>query len=246
MVLKRNNPIRVSVCMPTYNASRYVEEAIESVLAQNHRQFELLIADDGSQDNTLKVISQYRHHPKVRIFSNEKNLGPGTTRNKLVCLSKGEYITPCDDDDLMLQNNLKKLSHYLDIHPMIGMVYGDLLVLDVGKDGALLSKPCISGKDPDQTWDLLENAIGHPGCMIRKSLILKVGGYDETVYSVDDWSLWLKLSEITKFKYLEGKIYYVWRKNPQSITRNDPKANSDLQRLIREAVQRRYGIKNYI
>jgi len=228
--------------MPAYNASQYVGEAIESILAQNYEPFELLIADDASTDDTFKLISRYKRNPKIRIYSNKKNLGPGATRNKLIGLSKGEYITPCDADDLMLPGNLKRLSRFLDVHKNIGMIYGDVLVLEVNKSGALISAPGILGREPDQAWDLLDNVINHPGCMIRKSLILKIGGYDETVYSVDDWSLWLKLNEITKFKYLKGETYYLWRRNPKSITKTDSRRHSDVLKIVSEAIERRYGI----
>ncbi len=239
----RENGVKVSVLMPVYNASQYVEEAIESVLAQDYGPFELLIADDGSKDSTLEVISQYKRHPKVRIYSNKKNLGSGATRNRLVRLTKSEYITPCDSDDLMLPGNLRKLSHFLDAHSRIGVVYGDLLVLEVDKDNAPLSPPCVLGGDHDQVWDLLDNAVNHPGSMIRKSLILKVGGYDETVYSVDDWSLWLKLAEITKFKHLKGEIYYVWKRRSTGLTKTNPRRRSDVLKIVSEAIERRYDIR---
>jgi len=77
--------------------------------------------------------------------------------------------------------------------------------------------------------------------MIRKELITRVGGYDENAYSIDDYSLWLKLSEIAKFKYLEDEVYYVYRRHPASLTRTDKSRFETKQRLIREAIKRRYG-----
>ncbi len=215
--------------------------AIESVLAQDYDSFELLIVDDASKDDTVKMIQKYRRHPKVRIYFNPKNLGVGATRNKLVHLAKGEYITPCDGDDLLLPGNLKRLSEILDSYPRFGVVYASVLVLDVDKENKILKIPQIRGKNYKKAWDLMENVVNHPGSMIRKPLILKVGGYDETVYSVDDWSLWLRLAEVTKFKYLENEIYYLWRRNPMSVTRVDRKFASDADKIIQEAIQRRYG-----
>jgi len=228
--------------MPAYNAARFIKEAIESVLAQDYRPFELLIADDGSTDDTFKIIKDYKAHPKVRICSNRKNLGVGATRNKLVRLARGEYITPCDADDMMLPGNLKRLSVFLDAHPNTGAVYADCLVLETDKDNDLLMAPYILGKDHRKIWDLIDNPINHPGSMIRKSLILKVGGYNENVYSVDDWDLWLRLAEITQFKYLKGEVYYVWRRNPKSLTQTDKRWHRDYRSIIGEAIKRRYGI----
>ncbi len=233
--------LKVTVAMPAYNASRYIREIIQSVLAQDYDSFELLICNDASKDNTLKIINEFRTHPKVRIFSNKTNLGPGATRNKLSRLAKGQYITPCDADDLMLPGNLKRLSGILDADPHCGVVYANVLKLDVNKENKILKIPQVLGKNYKKAWDLMENAINHPGSMIRKSLILKVGGYDETVYSVDDWSLWLKLAEVTEFKYLEKEIYYLWRRNPASATRVDKRFSSDADKIIQEAIRRRYG-----
>ncbi len=237
-------PIKVSVLMPVYNAGVFIKEAIESVLQQNDEAFELLIADDGSTDHSFKIINNYKTHPKVRIYSNGRNLGVGATRNKLVRLSSGKYITPCDADDLMLPGNLARLSKLLDTNLNVGAVYADFLVLKIDKDKKLLAAPSIQGKDHRKFWDLIDNPFNHPGSMIRKSLILKVGGYDEEVYSVDDWDLWLKLAEITQIRHLKGEIYYVWRRNPSSLTRTDKRWLHDSQKIRREAMKRRYGI-NY-
>lgn len=241
MAGKYSNHIQVSVCMPAHNASQYIEEAIESVLAQDYGPFELLIADDGSTDDTFRIIKGYRTHPKIRVYSNKKNLGVGAARNKLLRLGRGKYITPCDADDMMLPGNLKRLSGFLDTHPNIGVVYADCLVLETSKDNHLLTAPYVLGKDYHTVWDLIDNAINHPGSMIRRPLVLRVGGYNETVYSVDDWDLWLKLAEITQFKYLKGEVYYIWRRNFGSLTRTDKRWYLDYQRIFREAVKRRYG-----
>lgn len=242
----RTNRLRVSICMPAYNASQYVEEAIESVLAQNYDPFELLIADDGSTDNTLELINQYKRHPKVRIYSNRRNIGPAATRNKLVQLAKGEYMTPCDADDLMLPGNLRRMSRFLDTHLRIGVVYANFLLLNTTQDNKISSDPKVFGKDYHKAWDLRENTFNHGGSMIRKKLILAVGGYDETVFSIDDWSLWLKLTEITRAHYLTHEIYYVWRRNPKSITRTDKQNYTDSRRIIAEAFSRRNHIPSRI
>lgn len=229
--------VKVTVAMPAYNASCFIREAIESVLAQEEDRFELLMIDDASTDETLKIMKSYRRDPRVRSYANKRHLGVGATRNRLLRLAQGNYITPCDADDLMLPGNLKRMSGILDKHPAIGTVYADTLVIEMDQEGI----PLILGRDYRKAWDLFDNSINHPGSMIRKSLMVKVGGYDETVYSTDDWSLWLKLAEVTRFKYLRGEIYYVWRRHSKSLTRTDPHWASDVKRIKREAIQRRYG-----
>ncbi len=233
--------MKVTVAMPAYNAAPYIREAVESVLAQEFEPFELVVVDDASVDSTWKHLKGYSKHPKVRLFRNRRNLGAGATRNRILHLARGEYITPCDADDLLLPRALKRLSQYLDRHPGIGAVYGDILELMTDRDKTLIRPPMICGMNHVETWDLIENAVNHAGSMIRKSLVLKVGGYDESVYSVDDWSLWLKLAEISRFKYLQGEVYYVWRRHPSSLTQTDRNWHRDVEKIRLEAIQRRYG-----
>lgn len=233
--------MKVTVAMPAYNAAEYICEAIESVLAQDFEPFELVVVDDASRDDTRRLVKRYAKHPQVRIFQNRRNMGSGATRNRLLRLAQGQYITPCDADDLLLPGALSRFSRYLDEHPRVGAIYGDILELMTDKRKAMVRAPQLCGKDYRQAWDLVENAVNHAGSMIRKSLMMKVGGYDECVYSVDDYSLWLKLAEITRFKYMRGEIYYVWRRHPDSLTQTDKYNDRDVEKIQREAIQRRYG-----
>lgn len=231
--------------MPAYNASRFIREAIESVLLQDYDNFEFLIIDDSSTDDTWEIVQGYKNLPKVRIYRNKENLGVGATRNRLLRLARGQYISSCDADDIMLRGNLKTLSRYLDTHSNVGVVYSDILVMERDNKDRILKPPYIDGKDCNKSWDLIEedSLINHGGSMIRKSLMLKVGGYEEIVYSIDDWGLWFKLVEITKIKYLKGEVYYVWRRHPKSLTRTDKRWQADRSKIIGNAIKRRYGFK---
>jgi glycosyltransferase involved in cell wall biosynthesis len=233
--------VKVTVAMPAFNAAEYIGEAIASILDQEFESFELVIVDDGSTDSTWNLMKQYAKHPKVRVLRNAKNLGAGRTRNLLTELASGEYITPCDADDLLLPGVLRKFNDYLDSHPGVGAVYGDVLELMTDPDKIVVRPPTLYGKNADDGWDLIENTVNHAGSMIRKSLMVQVGGYDESVYSIDDWSLWLKLAEITRFKYMKGEISYVWRRHPSSLTQTDRNWHRDVEKIRNEAIARRYS-----
>ena len=101
------NP-RLSVLLSAYNAENYITEAIESILNQEFRDFELLIADDGSDDNTRLVIDSYSYDSRVRILHNEKNEGKTITINRLFVLSRGTYVTIHDADDISLELRFQK------------------------------------------------------------------------------------------------------------------------------------------
>lgn len=237
--------MKVTVAMPAFNAEAYVEQAIESVLSQQFRSFEVIVFDDRSTDDTWRRIRKYASRPLVRIGRNPRNLGAGATRNAIMQLARGTYIVPCDADDLMLPGALSRLSRFLDGNPRAGAVYADVLEVIVDAHDVVTQPPGICGQDHRRTWDLIENAINHPGSMIRRRLIERVGGYDENVNSVDDWSLWLKLAEISRISYLPGEIYYMWRRRPSSMTRTDRNWHRDATRIRAEAVARRYGASGH-
>src|SRR5690242_9380591 len=99
--------------MPVYNASSYLREAIESILNQTYSNFEFIIINDGSTDNSLEIIRSY-HDPRISVVNNETNLGIIKTRNKGLKLAKGKYIANMDADDISLSSRLEKQVQYLE------------------------------------------------------------------------------------------------------------------------------------
>ncbi len=233
-------PLTVSVIMPAFNAATYIREAVDSVLAQRFEAFELLVADDGSTDDTRAILDGYQqHHACPRPPQSAQHRRRAATRNRLIAQARGRYITPCDADDIMLPGNLRCLSTFLDEHMDVGVVYGDLLSLRLGPNDELVEPPTICGADCNKTWDLFENVVNHGGSMSRRDILIESGGYDEQVASVDDWSLWLRVAERTRIHYLRGGLYYVWRRHVRSMTRTDARAQADTRRIVAEASIRR-------
>ncbi len=236
--------VKVSVIIPAYNTEKYIEETIESVINQQFNSFEVIIINDASTDRTLQIANKFKLHPKVKIFSNRKNMGDGVTRNRLIAKAQGSYITPCDSDDLMLPNNLSRLSKILDSSPKIGAVYGDIIWVEMDKP----NKPCVCAKNFQHSWDIIKNATNHAGAMFRKNLMQEVGGYDERFRShMLDRDLWMKLSEITEFQYLQGEFYYLWRRHSASLTRSKKiieKSKIHYRQMLKNTLERRYG-KNH-
>ena len=186
--------VDVSVVMPAYNAEPFIADQIDSILAQEHDAFELLICDDQSTDGTLQIIRRYAEAPEVRVFENPTRLGAGATRNRLNRLARGRYLTPCDADDLMLPGNLRRLQDFLERHPDVGMAYASYLMLETDGEGRLVRPPWVRGKRHSESWDFVEFVANHAGSMMRTDLVLGVGGYDETIPILDSVSLTLKLA----------------------------------------------------
>ena len=233
--------IEVSVVMPAYNAERFIDEQIASVLAQDFRCFELLVADDCSDDGTWERIRRHAADPRVRTCRNQQRLGAGATRNALNRLARGRYLTPCDADDLMLPGNLSRLHAHLEANPQAGMAYGAYLMLEADGSGRLMSPPWIRGKDHRGTWDFCEFVANHAGSMMRRALVLEVGGYDEDIPILDSVSLTLKLAEVCALDYVAGEVLYAYRRHPNSTSARHPDWYPTFQELVRAAMKRRTG-----
>jgi len=230
--------------MPAYNAGKYIRESIESVLSQDYNSFELLICDNCSQDDTPDILKTYRKHPRVRILRNNQDLMVGAARNKLLSSAFGKYISPYDADDIMLPGNLKRLSGFLDKHPAYNMVYADVLAIETRNDMILYAPSIVPRANKTFRWDIIENRVIHGGSMMRVDSVKKVGGYNELVYSVEDWDLWLKLAEIGEIKHLQGEVYYVWRRHPKTLSHSPQRIwRAESINIISEAIKRRYGVE---
>ena len=111
----------VSVIMPVYNGEKYLAEAIDSILVQTFTDFELLIVDDGSQDNSAEIIRSYvKRDSRIRFFQQEQNEGSANARNRGIANAKGEFIAAMDCDDVSLPERLQKQVDFLESHPEIG------------------------------------------------------------------------------------------------------------------------------
>ncbi len=173
----------VSVVMPTYNRANLLNNAINSILNQTHKNFELIIIDDGSKDNTENIVLSY-NNPKIRYHSNQTNKGISYSRNKGFNLAKGKYIMIMDDDDFSLPDRMEKQVNFLENNPNIDVVIGQI------KDFELT--PLFH----DQiALELLQhNPIGNANIMYRKDFAQKHNiTYNEDLPISEDWNYWLDM-----------------------------------------------------
>jgi glycosyltransferase involved in cell wall biosynthesis len=172
--MKKNTPL-ISVVMPVLNGEKYIGEAVKSVLNQTFKKFELIIINDGSTDNTLKVIDQFKDK-RIRIIINEKNLGLVKAINKGIFAAKGKYIARCDADDINKEDRFKKQIDFLEKNSNYVLVGSTVELIDeLGKkiDESLVRKGYNSLPITDaqiRKEVLVRNPISHPSIMIRKSL----------------------------------------------------------------------------
>lgn len=201
---------KVSVVLPTYNGSRFLKRAIQSVLTQTFLDFELVIVDDGSSDKTPEIAKEYSVlDPRVKAVRNEQNLGIQKSLNKGLREARGEYIARIDDDDEWTDSSkLSRQAKYLDAHSDCVLVGTGTIVVD--ESGRELFRFLNPETDIRIRRRLLgKNCFTHSSVMFRKSVAMQFNGYDEnkSARHVEDYDLWLKLG--TKGKLANLPIHAV-------------------------------------
>lgn len=187
---------RVSVLVPAYNAARFLAEAIESVLAQTHEDFELLIADDGSRDGTLELARGYaRRDARVRVLENPQNFGTVRTRNRLFDEAdpKSAYFALLDADDACLPERFAMQLDFLEAEPEHALVGGNLILID--EAGAEIARR----EYPSRYEDIVRvitrmNPIAQPAAMLRRAAVEAVGRYDARYPQCQDYDLWMRMA----------------------------------------------------
>jgi len=194
--------MKISVLMPVYNAEKYIEAAVDSILKQTFTDFEFIIINDGSTDGTLDILEGYaKRDSRIRLISRE-NKGLVATLNEGLALAKAPLIARMDADDVSVINRLMLQKEYLDEHADILCVSGDYEVIDekgrvvtrlkVPVEPELISSQLLKGHSP----------MVHPATMFRKRAIDEVGPYSGNYLHAEDYDLWLRFDEIGKLANL--------------------------------------------
>jgi glycosyltransferase involved in cell wall biosynthesis len=200
---------KVSVVLPVYNAGLYVKEAIDSIINQSFKDFELLIFNDGSTDNSLEIIHKFEDS-RIRIVNYEKNIGLIQLLNNAFSEAKGEYIARMDADDISFPKRFEKQVAFLDQHPDHGVVGTQMEF--IGSE-EIIKKPC---QDEEIRWWIFKGSpLAHPSVMIRK-LILEQHqlNFKKEAYVVEDFDLWWRMAFHTKLANLKS-VELKYRLHPQ-------------------------------
>jgi CMP-N-acetylneuraminic acid synthetase len=222
---------KVTVYIPTHNYGRFVAQAVESVRKQTLEDWELIIINDGSTDETAEVLAPYEDHPRIRVI-HQQNQGLAVTNNIALRLGRGEYIMRLDGDDYLDENLLLVLSNVLDTKPDIGLVYPDYYL--VSADGEIIEQ--VRRKKIDEEVFLLD-LPAHGACtMFRRDLLVEIGGYLEDFACQDGYELWLRFIRRHKPFNVNLPLFY-YRQHAASLTRDQAKI-LETRRRIKEKFAR--------
>lgn len=204
----------VTIYIPNFNYSAYIEKAIESVLQQSLSDFELLVIDDGSTDGSREVISKYEGHPRVRIILQD-NIGLNRTNNVALRAARGRYIMRLDADDYLDRNALFVMVGELDSHPDVGLVFPDYYCIDAS--GAITS---IERRNDFTEHVTLLDLPAHGACtMIRTDALRSIEGYSEAYRCQDGYDLWLRMIGRYQVRNISLPLFY-YRRHSANITDN--------------------------
>ena len=181
---------RVSVVMSVYNCSSDVGRAIRSILDQTYRNFEFIIVDDASTDNSMEIVARF-DDPRIRVLSNRENLGLASSLNRGIRAARGEFVARMDCDDVSLPARLKHQVRYMDRNPEV-TVCGSF-VRAFGHGSGVWHVP--TEHEEIRAQLLFNNSISHPSVMMRKSHLDTLPYvYEEGRRRVEDYELWVRIS----------------------------------------------------
>ncbi|GAP13465.1 glycosyltransferase [Longilinea arvoryzae] len=213
---------KVSIIIPTYNSARFLPATLQSVLAQTYRDYEILVVDDGSTDDTPAVLQPYRYEI---TYIHQENKERSAARNNAIDQASGEYVAFLDSDDLWAPEKLKRQVAVLDAHPEVALVYCQARYIDENGQPTAFCGDWIDGPKGDELViaDYFEallggNVISGGGStsMVRRWMLNQVGPFDVTLNHGEDWDVWLRLSRLGPFAYLPEPLtsyrVYGWKR----------------------------------
>lgn len=212
----------VSICIPVYNHEITLRETLLSAIHQSYENIEIVIVDDCSSDNSMKVISQF-HDPRMRVYRNEHNLGMVGNWNKTLSLARGEFVLMLHGDDRLYVTSIEKKVDLMNADKDVMLAFSASMVINEDSVILLERHPFKTKRVIDGKWLALKsyrsrNIYGEPGnVMFRAEVARQLGGFaDNTIYATD-WDLWLRCSCLGKVAY-SNEVLMEYRITQTNVT----------------------------
>jgi len=236
--------ITFSVVIPAYNAADTLGEAIDSVLAQTRQDFEIIVSDDGSSDNTAEVAAGFADQ-RVRVYR-QGNAGPSAARNLGIAHAEGEFVSTLDSDDLWLPDYLVEMGRALEENPQAGFAYTDAWILHEASGRFRQATVAIAEQHPPAPTlpreqfitELLQRNFLHNSVTMRRAVLEQIGGYDPRLSHGEDYELWLRIA-ISGFAPVRvaGPLA-IWRDRPGSLTEDQAAMAAAPSAIYRAVLER--------
>lgn len=205
MKIKNKSP-KVSIIIPTYNRSRLIGRTIKSILEQTYMDFEIVVIDDCSNDDTANIIAGF-NDARIKYIYLSQHKGASFARNEGIKIAFGEFIAFADSDDVWLKEKLEKQVHILSTAPDdLGLVYSAVWKVSGKRKVLFPGKNLRAKRSGDIHKELLFGNFVPIHVLLRKECLGRVGMFDEKLPRLQDWDLWLRLSKKYKFLYLNEPL----------------------------------------
>ncbi len=228
----------VTVYILSHNYARYLPQAVESVINQLYDDWELLLIDDGSEDNSTAIMEGYaaQQPDRMRAFSHQPGKGLTACANLALKEARGRYIIRLDADDYFDESALLVMATYLDRHPDVGLVYPNYFYINAEGDMLGVEDRKRIGTEVD-----LLDFPAHGACtMVRKRNLKALGGYNETYDRQDGWDLWLRFTNRYQVGNVSTPLFY-YRQHTNNLTRDNSQLLATRQRIKRDVVESLQG-----
>lgn len=224
---------KVTVYIPCRNHAKYIDQSIKSVLKQTYKNWELIIIDDNSFDNSYEKIKFYKRNKKIKIFK-AAGIGLPKVCNLAIKKSTGEFIIRLDGDDIFNENILEIMVNYFKKEKNLSMIYPDYIKID--QWGNALS---YETRNSPNIIDKINDIPPNGACMmIRKKIILKRGGYREDLGAQDGLDIWSRLKDKYKVKNLSLPLFY-YRQHQSNLTSNISLIEKARKRIKKDAAKKK-------
>lgn len=204
MTNKKDYPF-VSIIIPTYNRANLIKRAINSILDQSYINYEIIVVDDGSTDNTKEVIESF-NEDKISYYIHKKNKGAAAAMNTGIKYSQGDFVAFQGSDDKWIPKKLEKeMNVFLDSSDNVGVVYSGYWYLKNDKK-IYIPSPKITKKEGNIHYELLRGNFVSGLSIIRKKCFKKVGLFDENLPNLEDWELYIRISKYFSFGFIDEPL----------------------------------------
>ena len=225
----------VTVYIPSHNYGKFVGSAIESVLKQSLSDWELLLIDDGSSDNTLEVLNLYKAHPKIRIFQTQ-GIGLPAVCNLAISNANGKYLIRLDGDDLFHEDILLVLANQLEQNPNAALAFPDYFLMDDFGD-------VYHHEQRERIFDgnhIADKPPNGAGTLMRTSILKDLGGYREDLGAQDGLDIWTRIENKFAVKNVNLPLFY-YRRHDSNLTKNSYRITAARRQIKKDAIAKEYG-----
>jgi len=227
----------VSLVMPAYNCAAYVEEAIDSVLAQTYKDLEIIVVNDAATDSTADILRRYEQQGLIRVVTHSVNQGLAAARNSGIRAARGRYVTFLDSDDVWRPEKLEYHMSILQRRPEIALLSNDGMVFQDGEDVVFPPLPETPELRPVNWTQLLFGScpLSASNAMVRRDALEEVGLFDGRLRAAEDRDLWMRLAR--RFPAYEASgVVHGYRRHAGNMTGDPTHMKGNMKKLVRKAL----------